>query len=102
MVEVEDGTQLKLVVENKEKGEGHVLYLHLYSMGDCWEIENVLRGNHKVIPSGQWGSMITMIIPPEKREKGQYQCEDIIKVFLTTQLTLFTLLELLELATLAS
>jgi len=107
VVEVEDGEKLELVVENKEKEGGNALHLHLYSMGHCWEIENILRGNHEVIPhkessqstTREWRKKLKMTISPETKEKGQSQYEDIIKVILTIQSTSFMSLELPELVT---
>jgi hypothetical protein len=104
VVEAEDGEKLELVVKNT--GDD-ALHLHLYSMGHCWEIENILRGNHEVIPqkefsqstTGEWRKKIEMTISPEMKEKGQSQLEDIIKVFLTVRPTSFMSLELPELVT---
>jgi len=115
LVEVEDGNMVKLVVENKEKElkeGGRPLHVHLYGMNSCWEIENLLCADHEVIPpafsnenkedfkegtDGKWEKKIKMTVPQELRDKGQHQCDDIFKVFLTFQSTSFMLLELPEL-----
>ncbi|KAK5633390.1 hypothetical protein RRF57_009104 [Xylaria bambusicola] len=80
-------------------------------MGSCWEIENLLHADHEVIPprcsnksedfaqgtNGEWKKKITMTVPQELKDKGQHQCDDIFKVFLTIQSTSFMSLELPEL-----
>jgi len=103
LVEVEHNDAVKfmfeLVVENKGN-QDH--YLYVYNMGPCWQIENILRGNHEVVPpqhssqgfTGMSKKKLKTMVPPEMREKGHRQCEDIIKVFVTSQPTSFDLLEL--------
>lgn len=111
LIEAESGDELELVIENKEKKDGNALHLHIYNMGPCWEIENVLEGNHEVIPprysnrhlefsqgtTGIWKQKLEMSVPSEVKDKDQVQYEDIIKVFLTVQSTSFLSLELPEL-----
>jgi Caspase domain len=102
LMEVEHGDKLELVVENRGDKE---LYLYIYDMGPCWQIENILRGSYEVIPLQKNGKGFTglskkklqMMVPPEMREKGQRQCEDIIKVFVTSKPASFDLLELQKL-----
>jgi hypothetical protein len=48
-------------------------------------------------PSGLWKKKMTMKIPKEEKAKGLTQCEDIIKIFLTSQPISFLSLELPEL-----
>ncbi|RDW82943.1 hypothetical protein BP5796_04434 [Coleophoma crateriformis] len=111
LVEVEDGDELTLVVQNKEEKGGRDIYFYFYNMGSCWEIENLLHGNHYVIPprssnkddkdfengtSGEWKQSIQNIVPREIKDKGKQNCDDIFKIFLTVQPTSFTLLELPE------
>ena len=83
VIDVKDGEKLKLVVENKMDGDD--LHLRLYSLGYCWEIEDMLCGNHEVVPSKQkaaevWTKKIKMDVPHEIKEKGQPYCEDIFKL----------------------
>ena len=108
LIEAEPGEELELVVKNKGNNGGDSLYLHILNIGPNWEIENILGGNHEVIPprqsnrhldfpqgtSGEWRKTLEMQIPSEIYENGHAHCEDIIKVFLTVQLTSFTSLEL--------
>ncbi|KAI1123529.1 putative caspase [Nemania abortiva] len=89
----------ELVVENQGRRE---LYVYVYNMGPYKQIQNILRGTYEVIPSPYFGSTYTprfrrklkTAIPREMIDKGHLQCEDIIKVFLTSQPTSFDLLEL--------
>ena len=110
-IEVEDGQKVELVVGNKERKGGKDLYLYIYNMGACWDIENIVRGGYDVIPpygsnqddedfnqgtDGEWSKDIEMTIPPEIIDRGQDHCDDIVKIFLTLQPTSFDLLELPE------
>lgn len=111
LVEVEDGTFLQLEVKNNREEGGHAFCLHIYSIGYFWEIENILVGDYEVVPSclsnksqefrkgsnGVWNKRLEMTILSEAKEKGEKYCDDIIKVFLTSQPTSFLLLELPEL-----
>lgn len=110
LIEVDDGTSLQLEVKNNEEEGGYAFCLHAYSMGSCWEVENILRGDYEVIPpsssnqgpefmrglSGTWSKNLKMTVPLVLQEKGEKYCDDIIKVFLTSQPTSFLSLELPE------
>jgi hypothetical protein len=99
---------LELQVQNNEDKLGHALHVHIYSLGSCWETENLLHANHEVVPprhsnqsldykqgtSGQWNKRIRMTVPEQLQERGMRQCDDTIKIFLTIQQTSFTCLEL--------
>ncbi|PQE18221.1 caspase domain-containing protein [Rutstroemia sp. NJR-2017a WRK4] len=100
-IEVEDGDRLSLHVENK--GD-YALYIYVYSLGPFWDIESALRANHAVIPSSpnnsttrNWKKKLRIEAPDDMKRQTQYHYEEIIKVFLASQLTSFTLLELPEL-----
>ncbi|KAM3065287.1 hypothetical protein ACMFMF_011226 [Clarireedia jacksonii] len=100
-IEVEDGDRLSLHVENKGDYD---LYIYVYSLGPFWDIENALRANHAVIPSSpnnsttrNWKKKLRIEAPDDMKCQTQYHYEEIIKVFLASQLTSFTLLELPEL-----
>lgn len=104
-IEVEEGTKLDLVVKNvskkkEEKEDGHAFCMHVYAMGSSWEIENLYNG-YEVIPplgsnesdqfskgtKGPWKKAIKMNIPQHTKEKGQTYCDDVFKIFLTSQPT---------------
>jgi hypothetical protein len=101
VINVGDKDMLELVVQNKG---ARALYLHIYDMGPCWNIENILRDTYEVIPphatnqglTGMTRKKLRLTVPRELREKGQCQCEDILKVFITTQQTSFMPLETLR------
>ena len=116
LIEVEDGNEVELIVQNKAKEKGRLLYFHLYSLGSCWEIDNLLCADYNVVPprysnqddrdfrdgtTGEWKEKITMTVPQELKDKGYKQCDDILKVFLTAQSTSFMSLELPEVGQLA-
>lgn len=110
LVEVESSDELELVVKNQGNIDGDPLYLHVLNMGPNWEIENILGGNHEVIPprysnqhmgfhqgtTGEWKKKLEMQVSPKIKEKGRMYYDDIIKVFLTIQPTSFMPLELPE------
>ena len=50
LIEAEDGEVLRLIVQNGGKREDPNLYAHVYNLGPCWEIDDILHGNHQVIP----------------------------------------------------
>ena len=89
----------ELQVENKESKD---LYVYVYDMGPCWQVQNIFHGSYEVIPPlndatsfrGMFQKRLKTIIPSEMREKGQLQCQDIIKVLVTSKPTSFDLLEL--------
>jgi hypothetical protein len=91
---------VEIVVENKGQKE---LYLYVYDLRPSWYIQNALRATYYVIPPRQDGQggftgvlrrKIKMTVPQELRAEGQHKCEDLIKVFITSQPTVFDLLEL--------
>jgi len=102
LVQIEHGSSLELEVENKD-AKGRALYLHIYYMGPSWDMENILHADYIVTPpctsnqneefrrdaSGVWNKKLRMEILREVRQKGQSQCNDILNIFLTNQLTFF-------------
>lgn len=112
LADVEDGEELELVVRNKERLGGRDLLFYFFNLACAsWEIVDLLQGNHEVIPpsfssrhetdfptgtTGELRREITMIVPDQLVCRGIHQCEDILKIFLTTQLTSFASLELGE------
>ncbi|KAE9378770.1 hypothetical protein N431DRAFT_325603 [Stipitochalara longipes BDJ] len=99
--EVEVGSGDTMTLEVRNKGS-KTLYLYVYDLGPHWQIQNILRGTYEAIPpqdparsfSGMTRKKLKMTIPSEMIIKGNKQCEDIIKVFLTTQPTTFASLEM--------
>lgn len=109
LIEVEDGASLELEVQNIQEEGGYAICLHVYALGSLWNILN-LHGDYEVLPSrssnqnyeyrkgssGIWRKKLGMTIPPKLREQGEKQCDDVVKVFLTSQPTSFLSLELPE------
>jgi len=97
LIEVNDGTKMQLVVRNRGV---HDLYICIYGLGPCWQVENIYRVTHTAIPpeserlEGGFRKRLKMLIPRELKEKGYRSCEDIIKVFVTSHPTSFDFLEL--------
>lgn len=110
VVEIKQGEVTSFTFELQVENKGSKnLYVYIYGMGPCWQVENIYLGNHEVIPprnsdarfSGVFRRKLCTIVPPEMREKGHRQCQDIIKVFVTSKPTSFDLLELPKLGELA-
>jgi hypothetical protein len=99
VLEVKHNDHIELMVRNNSDKP---LYLHIYDMGPSWQIENLLYGEYEVVLpkndkkgfSGESKKKMSMTVPDSLRNKGQYQCEDIIKVFITSMPTSFTRLVL--------
>ncbi|KAJ5335663.1 caspase [Penicillium brevicompactum] len=100
-IEVRHNTPLELTINNK--GDT-TLYAHVYNLGPCWRVKGIIRATYEAIPPrkdphngslslpGKLSRRIRMTVPPIMKDYGS--CEDIIKVFVTSQPTSFDLLEL--------
>lgn len=107
-IEVRHNTPLELTINNK--GDT-TLYAHVYNLGPCWRVKGILQATYEAIPPrknphngslslpGKLSKRIKMTVPPIMKDYGS--CEDIIKVFVTSQPTSFDLLELPNLGGLA-
>jgi hypothetical protein len=90
-----------LFLETRNTGD-RPLYLHIYNMTPRWEIVNILKDFFEVIPphntnegfTGICRKKLRMNIPRKVRDAGRRECEDILKVFITSQPTCFNSLEL--------
>ncbi|CAF9941264.1 MAG: hypothetical protein HETSPECPRED_003035 [Heterodermia speciosa] len=96
-IEVRHGSIVELVMKNA--GE-IALYVHVYNLGPLWQIKGILHASYEAIPernndlrfTGVSPKKIKMTVPPAI--SGYGSCEDVIKVFVTSQLTSFGSLEL--------
>jgi hypothetical protein len=80
------------------------IYVHMYNLGPLWQIENLIDNNgggdyKEVYPknererqSGQMKRTIEMTVPECLLSRGQDSCEDILKVFITSNPTSFSAL----------
>ncbi|KAK8055357.1 hypothetical protein PG993_000584 [Apiospora rasikravindrae] len=99
LIELNDRDLVNLVVTNK--GE-KALYMFVYDLGPSWQVENACKATYKAILSQNHqsrlkrtdGMKLKVQIPPNMKEKGNRSCQDIIKVFITSRPTSFSLLEL--------
>lgn len=95
-IEVQHGNIVELVIKNA--GET-ALYVYVYNLGPSWQVKGL---SYEVIPkrnydrdlkfTGISSKKIKMTVPPAMSRYGS--CEDIIKVFVTSQPTSFDSLEL--------
>ncbi|KAK2612246.1 hypothetical protein QQS21_001672 [Conoideocrella luteorostrata] len=79
------------------------LYVFMYNLGPCWQVQGILHETYAVIPpqqepqNGDVGFTGTrswktkFMVPPSMMEHGS--CEDVIKIFITSQPTCLDLLE---------
>lgn len=87
----------ELIVKNNSPQE---LYLHVFSLGPFWQVENAFYG-HAIIPAqndeegftGRFSKKMRAMVPKEMRAMGMRQCEDTLKVIVTSHPTSFDLLE---------
>ncbi|EYB24434.1 hypothetical protein FG05_11998 [Fusarium graminearum] len=102
IVDVEEDTRNKymfeLIVQNKCPEE---LYLHIFNLGPFWQVENVFYGTAVLPPqtfedqfTGKFSKKMRTMVPKEMRAMGSRQCEDILKVIVTSHPTSFDMLEL--------
>ena len=71
-------------------------------LGPSWQVGNVYHGIYSVVTPRNDGERfigttrmrVQMSVPDQMKEQGYRSCEDIIKVFVTSQPTSFDLLEL--------
>ncbi|KAI6764549.1 hypothetical protein HG531_012436 [Fusarium graminearum] len=102
IVDVEEDTRNKymfeLIVQNKCPEE---LYLHIFNLGPFWQVENVFYGTTVLPPqtfedqfTGKFSKKMRTMVPKEMRAMGSRQCEDILKVIVTSHPTSFDMLEL--------
>ncbi|XEU99253.1 hypothetical protein FSHL1_004540 [Fusarium sambucinum] len=102
IVDIEEDTRNKfmfeLTAQNKSLEE---LYLHIFSLGPFWQVDNVFRGTAVIPPkkdedgfTGRFSKKMRTMVPKEMRTMGLRQCEDTLKVLVTSHPTSFDMLEL--------
>jgi hypothetical protein len=105
LIEVYHDEKAKFTCTLQVKNNGDKdLYVSLYNLNSSWAVENISRGACEVVlPAsrdnrklGVFKKKLKMVLPDEMRDQGFCHCDDIIKVFVTTQPTSFSLLELPE------
>ena len=96
IAEAKHNDRLHIIFENTES---ETLYVHLYNLRPCWDIENMLKGSFKVINPkshpkepesiktrfGRRGRRIfkmNVTIPEELIHQGRRQCEESITVLI--------------------
>ncbi|KAJ3577746.1 hypothetical protein NPX13_g2820 [Xylaria arbuscula] len=98
-IELNDGTTVELVVENRGVSN---LYVSIFNLGPYWQVENIYRATYTVVApkndtsysQGILKKRIKMQIPVSMKEEGHHSCQDILKVFVTSHPTSFDSLEL--------
>lgn len=107
-LDINHGGELGLTVQNL--GE-KPLCLAVFDLGPSWQIDDLLSesgdGDFMVVPpkndekahTGKIEIIFQMTVPESFRNQDRHQCEDIIKVFVTSKSTSFTPLRLPKLST---
>jgi hypothetical protein len=98
LLDVKHEDQLSLTVQNFS---GKPLYVALFNLGPSWQIASLTcedgGGDYRVVPpkddtrshSGKTEIRWAMVVPESFRKQGHYQCEDVMKVFITSKPTSF-------------
>ncbi|KAJ4311991.1 hypothetical protein N0V94_007673 [Neodidymelliopsis sp. IMI 364377] len=96
-IEVRHDSVIQLVIKNMGQ---HTAYIHVYNLGPLWQVKGILYASYEVIPersrdsgfTGITSKKIRMTVPPAMNECGS--CNDVVKVFVTSQPTSFDWFEL--------
>lgn len=96
VISVNDGATIRLTVTNIDNNKP--IYLHVFSLGESWQIENLLEddgnGPFEAVPPSydiedpnETTIDLDMTIPRSSIDRGYSQCKDVIKVLVTSQPT---------------
>lgn len=108
VLDVKDGDKVVLTVQNLGK---QPLYMALFNLGPSWQVNDLVSGsgggdsivvpprNDKTKHTGKREMSLQMTISESLRNQGQYECEDIFKVFITNKPGSFTTFQLPKLHT---
>jgi hypothetical protein len=98
--EESDGKYMfELIIQNNSPKE---LYLYVFNLGPLWQVEDIHHTSSEVIPpldpsqgfKNRFTKKLRTMVPPEIKARGLLQCEDTLKIFVTSHPTSFDLLEL--------
>jgi hypothetical protein len=98
--EESDGKYMfELVVQNNSCRE---LYLYVFNLGPHWQVEDINHNGAELIPPLESGpgfknrftKKLRTMVPSEMKARGLFQCDDTLKIFVTSHPTSFDLLEL--------
>ncbi|KIL88012.1 hypothetical protein FAVG1_08894 [Fusarium avenaceum] len=98
--EESDGKYMfELIVQNNSCRE---LYLYVFNLGPLWQVDDINHNGAELIPaleSGQgfknrFTKKLRTMVPAEMKARGLLQCDDTLKIFVTSHPTSFDLLEL--------
>ncbi|KAM0235001.1 hypothetical protein ACHAP5_009863 [Fusarium lateritium] len=98
--EESDGKYMfELIIHNNSPRE---LYLYVFNLGPLWQVEDIHHTSSEVIPAldpsqgfnNRFSKKLRTMVPPEMEANGLLQCEDTLKIFVTSHPTSFDLLEL--------
>jgi hypothetical protein len=99
LINVKHGESLELLIQNLGNGQ---LYFTCLDLRPSWEITNLVKRSYWPIPPkegdkgflGESRKRIKMTVPTYMVEKGFQQCDDFIKIFVTSRPAQFDILEM--------
>lgn len=106
-LDVTHESELSLTFQNESD---MTLYLALFDLGPSWQIDSLLcssgGGDFIVVPpkndgegyNGKVEIRWSMNVPESLRNLGQCQCEDVLKIFVTSKWTMFTTVMMREIS----
>jgi hypothetical protein len=76
ILEVKEGEEARYTLQVENKGK-RSLYVYIYNIGPCWQVQNIYYGNHAVIPpqlsgrgfTGVFKKNLKTAVPSEIREE---------------------------------
>ncbi|CAF9942049.1 hypothetical protein IMSHALPRED_003172 [Imshaugia aleurites] len=94
ILSIVDGAKFRITLKNNGQ---YTLYLHLYDLGPSWQIEDLIldgdAGDYLVVPPGDKREMeVKMTLEESPSHQVQYECEDIMKFFVTSKPSSFSAL----------
>ncbi|CAJ0551530.1 Ff.00g114600.m01.CDS01 [Fusarium sp. VM40] len=104
-IDVSQGNSNEYMFELCLQNKGNkYLYLYIFDLGPLWQVEGIYHGTYAVVPPkslkprrpGRFSKKLGTSVPKELRERGIQQCDDTLKVLVTSHPTSFDLLELPE------
>jgi hypothetical protein len=92
-INIKHGDKWTATLKNRSDKQ---LYVGIFDFRPSWEVKPLISDSgFRIIPpkknnvDGAWRISLKMAVPTELQEKGESECEDIIKIFITSRATHF-------------
>lgn len=90
---IKHGDKWTATIKNKSDEQ---LYVGIFNFRPSWEVKPLISASgFKIVPArkdgvdGKWQISLKMVVPTELQENGVRECDDIIKIFITSKATHF-------------